>query len=62
MPKTPLSLSCSYYVDSKVDPAQVTNYGGIFPYLDLMLLMGLPSLAEESLPKQGVRGWRHGGR
>lgn len=59
MPKTPLSLYCSYYVDSKVDPAQVTNYGGIFPYLDLMLLTGLPSLAEESLPKQGVRGWRH---
>lgn len=59
MPKSSLSLYCSYYVDSKVDPAQVTNYGGIFPYLDLMLLTDLPALAQEALPKQGDRGWRH---
>jgi len=37
MSRTPLSLYSSYYIDSKVDPAAVTNYGGIFPYLDLML-------------------------
>ena len=37
MSKSPLSLYSSYYIDSKVDPAAVTNYGGIFPYLDLML-------------------------
>jgi len=38
MSRTPLSFYSSYYVDTKVDPAAVTNYGGIFPYLDLMLL------------------------
>ena len=38
MSRTPLSYYSSYYIDTKVDPAAVTNYGGIFPYLDLMLL------------------------
>jgi hypothetical protein len=52
-------LYSSYYIDSKVDPAAVTNYGGIFPYLDLMLLTGLPNIVNEYLPKWHVRGWQH---
>ncbi|MBI2842441.1 MAG: IS1380 family transposase [Armatimonadetes bacterium] len=59
MSKTPLSLYSSYYIDTKVDPAAVTNYGGIFPYLDLMLLTDLPKLIGEGLPKRGMRGWQH---
>lgn len=59
MSRTPLSYYSSYYVDTKVDPAAVTNYGGIFPYLDLMLLTDLPKLVCERLPKRGVRGWQH---
>ena len=59
MSRTPLSLYSSYYIDSKVDPAAVTNYGGIFPYLDLMLLTGLPNIVNEYLPKWHVRGWQH---
>jgi len=59
MSRTPLSYYSSYYVDTKVDPAAVTNYGGIFPYLDLMLLTDLPKLVNESLPKWRVRGWQH---
>jgi len=59
MSKSPLSLYSSYYIDSKVDPAAVTNYGGIFPYLDLMLLTGLPNVVNEYLPKWHVRGWQH---
>jgi hypothetical protein len=49
----------SYYVDTKVDPAAVTNYGGIFPYLDLMLLTGLPNIVNEYLPEKSMRGWQH---
>jgi len=59
MSKSPLSLYSSYYIDTKVDPAAVTNYGGIFPYLDLMLLVNLPNLASEYLPERGTRGWQH---
>jgi len=59
MSRTPLSFYSSYYIDTKVDPAAVTNYGGIFPYLDLMLLVGLPRLVSERLPKKGMRAWRH---
>jgi len=59
MSKTPLSLYSSYYADTKVDPAAITNYGGLFPYLDLMLLTDLPKLANENLPKWRVRGWQH---
>lgn len=59
MSKSPLSLYCSYYIDKKVDPSAVTNYGGIFPYLDLMLLVDLPKLVNERMPGSGVNGWRH---
>ena len=59
MSKTPLSLYCSYYIDSKVDPAAVTNYGGIFPYLDLMLLTDLPKVVSEWLPEKSLRSWQH---
>ena len=59
MSRTPLSLYSSYYVDTKVDPAAVTNYGGIFPYLDLMLLTGLPKVVSECLPAKSMRGWQH---
>jgi hypothetical protein len=52
-------LYCSYYIDTKVDPAAVTNYGGIFPYLDLMLLTGLPKVVSECLPSRSMRGWQH---
>lgn len=59
MSKTPLSLYSSYYIDNKVDSAAVTNYGGIFPYLDLMLLTGLPGLASECLSEKSLRAWQH---
>ena len=59
MSRTPLSYYSSYYIDTKVDPAAVTNYGGIFPYLDLMLLVDLPKLVSERLPKKGMRAWQH---
>ena len=59
MSKTALSLYSSYYVDTKVDPGAVTNYGGLFPYLDLMLLTDLPGLASQYLPKWRGRGWQH---
>ena len=59
MAKTRISLYSSYYIDSKVDPAAVTNYGGIFPYLDLMLLSELPKLVSECLPEKSLRGWQH---
>ena len=59
MSKSPLSLYSSYYVDAKVDPSAVTNYGGLFPYLDLMLLTDLPKVVNESLPKWRGNGWRH---
>lgn len=59
MSQTRLSRYCSYYVDNKVDPAAVTNYGGIFPYLDLMLLTDLPKMTGDCLPARGVREWQH---
>ena len=60
MSKSPLSLYASYYVDTEVDPAKVTNYGGLFPYLDLMLLTDLPNLVNQCLPARGgERGWQH---
>jgi len=59
MSRTRLSLYSSYYVDSKVDPSAVTNYGGIFPYLDLMLLTDVPKLVGECLPKRSLRSWQH---
>jgi hypothetical protein len=52
-------LYSSYYIDTKVDPAAVTNYGGIFPYLDLMLLTDLPKLTSEYLPEKSMVGWQH---
>ena len=55
MSRTPLSYYSSYYVDTKVDPAAVTNHGGIFPYLDMMLLLDLPRLVSERLPQKGMR-------
>ena len=59
MSKSPLSFYSSYYIDNKVDPSAVTNYGGLFPYLDLMLLSDLPNLVNESLPKWRENGWWH---
>lgn len=59
MSKSPLSLYSSYYIDNKVDPAAVTNYGGIFPYLDLLLLTDLPKLVNERLPEKSPRAWQH---
>ena len=47
MSKTPLSSYGSHYIDNKIDPAAVTNYGGIFPYLGLMLLTDLPNVVSE---------------
>jgi hypothetical protein len=59
MSKTALSLYSSYYVDTKVDSAAVTNYGGVFPYLDLMILTDLPKVVSECLPVKSLRGWQH---
>jgi len=59
MSKTPLSHYLSYTIDSHVDPAAVTNYGGLFPYLDLMLLTDLPGLLTRALPAAPARGWQH---
>jgi hypothetical protein len=58
MAKTRLSLYSSYYLDTRVDSAAVTNYGGIFPYLDLMLLTGLSKSADDLLPGSHLNGWR----
>jgi len=57
--KSPLSFYSSYYIDDKVDPSAVTNYGGLFPYLDLMLLTDLPDLVNGRLPKWRANGWQH---
>lgn len=59
MSRTRLSLHSSYYIDNKVDPAAVTNYGGIFPCLDLMLLTELPNVVSACLPGKSLRGWQH---
>ncbi len=59
MSTTRLSRYYSYYVDTKIDPAAVTEYGGIFPYLDLMLLTDLPKTISECLPARSVREWQH---
>src|SRR5664279_1893956 len=59
MSRSALSLYSSYCIDTKVDSAAVTNYGGIFPYLDLMLLTDLPGLTSEYLPEKSMRGWQH---
>ena len=48
----------SYAIDPKVDPAAVTNYGGLFPYLDLMLLTDLPGLLTRALPAAPLQGWQ----
>ena len=58
MSKTPLSHYLSYTIDNKVDPAAVTNYGGLFPYLDLMLLTDLPGMLTRALPAAPARGWQ----
>jgi len=58
MSKVPLSEYASYVIDSVVDPAAVTNYGGIFPYLDLMLLTDLPGIVSRVMPAASERGWR----
>ena len=57
--QTPLWEYSSYAIDSKVDPAAVTNYGGLFPYLDLMLLTDLPGILTRCLPPAPARGWQH---
>ena len=44
MSKTPLWQYQSYAIDAKIDRAAVTNYGGLFPYLDLMQLTDLPGI------------------
>ena len=36
----------------------MTNYGGIFAYLDLMLLTGLPGVVSECLPGKSMRAWQ----
>ena len=59
MSTTRLSRYYSYYVDPKVDTAAVTNYGGLFPYLDLMLLTDLPNVASGCLPARSAREWQH---
>lgn len=58
MSKTPLWEYASYAIDSKVDPAAVTNYGGLFPYLDLMLLTDLPGIVQRALPPAPAQGWQ----
>lgn len=59
MPKSPLSFYSSYCIDNKVAHPLSRTTGGLFPYLDLMLLTGLPSLVNESLPKWRANGWQH---
>ena len=59
MSKTRLSLYSSYHIDNKIDPGAVTSYGGIFPYLDLLLLTDLPKVANECLPERSLRSWQH---
>jgi hypothetical protein len=59
MSQTSLSHYLSYRIDTKLDPAAVTNYGGLFPYLDLMLLTDLPGILTRALPPAPGRGWQH---
>ena len=58
MSSTPLLHYRSYAIDTKVDAAAVTNYGGLFPYLDLMLLTELPGIVSRALPAAPVTGWQ----
>ena len=58
MQPTQLSAYSSYKIDTKVDPAAVTNYGGLFPYLDLMLLTNLPGIITHEMPSSPPRGWQ----
>jgi len=58
MSKTSLSHYFSYAIDTKVDPAAVTNYGGLFPYLDLLLLTDLPGIVTRALPPAPAQGWQ----
>lgn len=58
MSKTPLWEYASYAIDTHVDPAAVTNYGGLFPYLDLMLLTDLSGLVQRACPAAPATGWQ----
>jgi hypothetical protein len=58
MLQTPLSYSASYTIDVNIDRAAVTNYGGLFPYLDLMLLTDLPGIIRRALPPAPATGWQ----
>lgn len=58
MSKSPLSHYLSYSIDTRVDPAAVTNHGGLFPYLDLMLLTDLPGIIQRALPPAPATGWQ----
>jgi hypothetical protein len=58
MSQTPLLHYQSYRLDTKVDPAAVTNYGGVFPYLDLMLLTDVPGIVTRALPSAPATSWQ----
>ena len=58
MQQTRLTAYSSYKIDSKIDPTAVTNYGGLFPYLDLMLLTDLPGIITHEFPSSPPRGWQ----
>ena len=58
MSKTPLWQYQSYAIDAKIDRAAVTNYGGLFPYLDLMQLTDLPGIVQRACPPAPATGWQ----
>ncbi|MHB9022662.1 MAG: hypothetical protein ACYC7E_00585 [Armatimonadota bacterium] len=58
MSQTPLSYYSSYTIDTKIDRAAVTNYGGLFPYLDLMLLTDLPGILQRACALAPATGWQ----
>ena len=52
-----LSKYQSYKIDTKVDNAVVTGFGGIFPYVDLLQLIEFPQLVQKAFPNAPAKGW-----
>jgi len=58
MSQTPLWQYQSYAIETKIDRAAVTNYGGLFPYLDLIQLTDLPGIVQRACPPAPATGWQ----
>jgi hypothetical protein len=56
MSPTPLWEYASYAIDTRIDPAAVTAYGGLLVYWDLMALTDLPGLLQRACPPGPAKG------